>query len=169
MKSIREQQKPFLFITINPKTDSDLNKFISKVHSVKNLSWIDKMYYVFEQRSSTKEDAGQGFHSHLLIEDYKNELGKIKSQFVRMFSDFCGKPYMNTINVQQKKKEWLEDKLDYIKGKKLDEEKPEKVIIDNYWRQQKSIEKLYTFDSLTDKKESNRGGARVGSGRPKKC
>lgn len=168
MKKIKEDTKPFYFITINPKPTADLNDFIAKVHTIKNLSWIKKMHYVFEQRGDSKETKGKGFHSHILLEDYDNEFGKIKSQMKRMFQGFCNQPYENTINVYQKKREWLEDKLDYIKGKKLDEEKPEKVIIDKEWRQDKQLEAVYTFDCLTDKKQSNRGGTRVGAGRKKK-
>lgn len=168
VKKIKEDTKPFYFITINPKPDTDFKEFVAKVNTIRNLSWISKMYWVFEQRGDSHASKGKGFHSHILLEKFDNEMGKIKSQMRRMFKDMCSQPYENTINVYQKKREWLEDKLEYIKGNKTDSEKPEKVIIDKLWREEQGLESVYTFDCLTDKKQSNRGGARKGSGRKKK-
>lgn len=166
-QEIKKNKKPFYFITINPKPDSDFKDFIKCVKSVWNWSWINKLHYSIEQRSDNIDEAGKGFHAHFILEDFDNEKGKITKQFTTKFQPFCSPPYKNTINIQEKKKEWLKDKIDYIKGFKLDEGKPEKVEVDKLWRKKENIEDYYSFDSLTDKKESNCGGARKGSGRKK--
>ncbi len=76
-------------------------------------------------------------------------------------------PFENTINVKSKKREWLDDKLEYIMGTKTDGGKPEKQEQDVIWREEMKIKKFYKFELSTDKKSSNTGGARNNSG-PKK-
>lgn len=162
----KEDKKPFVFITINPKPDADFNDFKINIEDIATWSWVDKCYWVFEQRGSTESEMGRGFHSHIIIEKYNIAVNKIKSQVKNKFKKFVGVCNDHTINVQKKQRDWLEDKLEYIMGKKYDEGKPEKQEIDIIWREKNSLKPYYTFDTLTDKKRvsNNKGGRREGSG-----
>lgn len=161
----KENKKPFYFITINPEPDTDFNEFKSAVEDISTFCWIDKCYWVFEQRGTSIEDI-HGIHSHILIENHNCEFGKMKSQITNKFKKFVGKVCEGTINIQKKKREWLNDKLEYIMGKKYDEGKPEKQEIDIIWRQKNELQNYYTFDTLTDKRRvsKSKGGRREGSG-----
>jgi len=164
-KEMKKQLGDFYFITINPKEDVKFEEFKEAVLSVWNWCWIEKMYVAFEQRGSTAETRGYLPHAHILIEQCNNEWGKIQSQFKAKFRDkFCGMPYENTINVKSKAREWLNDKLEYITGKKTDATKPEKQEQDKFWREDLEIKPIYKFELSTDKKSSNNGGARNNSG-----
>ena len=163
-KKMKKALQDFYFITINPEPNTDFQEFKSTVLGVWNWCWIEKLYVVFEQRGATDEERGYLPHAHLLIERCNNEWGKINSQFRDKFKKFCGAPYENTINVQSKKHEWLGDKLEYILGKKTDSNKPEKQHQDKIWREETGIKEFYKFELSTDKKSSNTGGTRNGSG-----
>ena len=162
----KENKKPFYFITINPKPDIDFNEFKSNIEDISTFTWVEKCYWVFEQRGNNNDTIGNGFHAHILIEKHNCEFGKMKSQITNKFKKFVGIVSDNTINIQKKKREWLNDKLEYIMGKKYDEGKPEKQEIDLIWRKNNNLENYYTFDTLTDKKRvsNNKGGRRIGSG-----
>lgn len=164
-KEMKKQLEDFYFITINPKEDVKFELFKEAVLSVWNWCWIEKMYVVFEQRGATPETRGYLPHAHILIERCNNEWGKIQSQFKAKFKDkYCGAPYENTINVKSKAREWLDDKLEYITGKKTDSNKPEKQEQDVIWREEQQIKAIYKFELSTDKKSSNTGGARKNCG-----
>lgn len=162
----KEMKKPFYFITLNPKPDVDFNEFKSAVDDITTWSWVELMTYAFEQRGTTIETAGNGFHAHIIIEKYNIEFGKMRTQIRNKFSKFCLNNE-NCINIQKKKREWLKDKIDYIKGKnKSGDGKDIKQDIDIYWRKKLQLKEFYVFDTLTDKKgvSNNHGGRRKGSG-----
>ena len=161
---LKKSMADFYFITINPKEGTDFEEFKSTVLGVWNWCWIEKMFVVFEQRGSSPSERGHMPHAHILIEKCNNEWNKINSQFRDKFKKFCGMPFENTINVKSKKREWLDDKLEYIMGTKTDGGKPEKQEQDVIWREEMKIKKFYKFELSTDKKSSNTGGARNNSG-----
>lgn len=164
-KEMKKNMKDFYFITINPVKDTDFEEFKSAVLGVWNWCWIEKMHVAFEQRGSTPSERGIMPHAHILIEKCDNEWNKINSQFRDKFKKFCGQPYDKTINVLSKKREWLNDKLEYIYGtNKTDGGKPEKQAQDQIWRTEKKIKNIYKFELSTDKKSSNTGGARKNCG-----
>ena len=163
-KKLKKELSDFYFITINPKSDVELQEFKSMILGVWNWCWIEKMYVVLEQRGATDEERGYLPHAHILIEQCNNEWGKIQSQFKDKFKKICGPPYENTINVKSKQREWLDDKLEYILGKKTDGNKPEKQHQDKIWREENNIKEYYKFELSTDKKSSNTGGARNNTG-----
>lgn len=159
-------KSPFFFITINPKPETDFNEFKSAVEDISTWCWVNKCYWVFEQRGNIESEMGKGFHAHILIEEHNIEKGKCNTQMINKFKKFVGIVSDNTINVQNKKREWLQDKLEYIMGEKLDEGKPEKQEIDKIWRLKRELQSWYSFDTLTDKRRvsNNKGGRRNGSG-----
>ena len=170
---IREKQKKekrgFLFITISPEDKNWGQKFIDEVRSIFSWSWVNEMYYVLEQRGDTEGDMGRGAHTHILIPDWDNEPSKAEEQITKKFRKYVGetlygKKLREVLNIQTKKFEWLGDKMEYIKGEKTDEGKPQKQTIDKLWRKKNNYEPIYHFDNSTDKKELS-----INGGRRKNC
>ena len=164
----KEDNKPFWFITISPKPEADFNEFKSAIEDVSTFCWVEKCYWTFEQRGATLEKMGTGFHAHIILEKYNIAPSKLKSIMKNKFSKFIvvDKFIDNKINILEKKKPFLQDKLDYIMGKKIDSDKPEKCEIDKKWREKLQMELFYSFDILTDERRisNSLGGRREGSG-----
>lgn len=166
----KKEKKGFLFITICPEEGKFGDKFIEEVKSIFSWSWVNEMIIVFEQRGNTTETMGKGAHTHILIKDWDNEISKATLQIQKKFKPYVGatlygKKLEEVINVQQKKMEWLDDKMEYILGDKTDLGKPEKQAIDKLWRQKLNLQTHYCFDNSTDKKElSIKGGKRKNCG-----
>lgn len=167
-KIYKENKKPFWFITICPKPGADFNEFKSSIEDISTFIWVDKCYWCFEQRGETLENAGEGFHAHVILEKYNIAPSKLKTIMKNKFSKFItvDKYIDNKINLLQKQKEFLQDKLDYIMGLKQDETKPLKCEIDKKWREQLNLKLFYQFDILTDERRisNSLGGRREGSG-----
>ena len=163
-----EENKPFWFITISPKPDCDFNEFKSAIEDVSTFIWAEKLKWTFEQRGTTDQDMGTGFHAHIILEKYNIAPSKLKTIMKNKFSKFVvvDKYIDNKINILEKKPEFLQDKLDYIMGKKIDEDKPMKVETDKKWREKLGMKLFYSFDILTDERRISKslGGRREGSG-----
>ena len=166
----RKEKRGFLFITISPTEASFGEEFIREIRSIFSWSWVNEMYYVLEQRGDTEGDMGRGAHTHILIPDWDNEASKAEEQITKKFRKYVGetlygKKLREVLNIQTKKFEWLGDKMEYIKGEKTDEGKPQKQTIDKLWRKKNNYEAIYHFDNSTDKKElSINGGKRKNCG-----
>ncbi len=164
----KENNKPFWFITISPKPDANFEDFKNCINDVSTFIWVEKCYWCFEQRGTTLEDMGTGFHAHIILEKYNIAPSKLKSIMKNKFSKFVtvDKYINNKINILEKKREFLQDKLDYIMGEKIDEDKPLKVDIDKKWRDKLDMKLFYSFDILTDERRISKSlkGRREGSG-----
>ena len=101
-EEFKQFKKPFFFITINPKPDTDFNEFKSAIEDISTFCWIEKCYWVFEQRGNNNDTIGNGFHSHILIEKHNCEFGKMKQQITNKMKKFVGVVSDNTINIQKK-------------------------------------------------------------------
>lgn len=132
----------FWFITINPQKGIDLDIFLKAVNKCISKKWITKYAYTIEQ-SETKQfyedriavgSSDVRFHLHLIILD-KYKPSHVQREIRNTFKSFVGNADQNSlINIQQKPAEYLQDKIDYIKGKKTGEGKSDKVIGDNIFR-----------------------------------
>ena len=168
-KNLKEK-RGFLFITISPEDGKFTQEFIEDVKSIFSWSWINEMWFVFEQRGDCESNMGRGAHAHILISDWDNEKSKAEKQITEKFRKYVGaklygKKLKEVLNVLDKKMEWMPDKMEYILGTKTDEGKPEKQAMDKLWRKKNSYENYYHYDNSTDKKElSIKGGRRKGSG-----
>jgi hypothetical protein len=175
-ENLKEELKEWIFITINPKPDIKLEDFINKIKSLTKWKIFQKGYYVFEQRGENDASIGDGFHAHIMLENYSIEWKRLHTRLETTFTNYCSKPYKNTINIQRKSPEHGRETLEeYMKGIK-EEEKDLKCKYDIIWRKNNSIKDIYFWDIATDKdipksgtdgRVSN-GGKRPGSGRKKK-
>jgi len=173
IEKLAEKAQDFFLITINPKeefwTGDKFNHLYNLALKLPNYKWVNEIYWFFEQRGETAEDMGKGVHIHFVLTKHKTERRRLIDNMTSCFGAVCGEPFVNTINVKNKKFEWLNDTLnEYLIEQKKDSEKINKVETDAVWRKEKNIEKKYFYDSsvgLTiDKRptsyKSGQGGAR---------
>lgn len=172
VKERQEKLKPFYFITISPKPNTEFDDFKTSIEECINWIFMEEGIYAYEQRGGNDKECGNGFHVHIILIKYNVKPKTLYKRLLSKFQKFCepkNGSYENVINVRQKRSEFLQDKLDYIRGLKHDDDKPEKVYQDKIWRQKLNLQDYYTFDLDTDKEvKGKRGGAREGSGRKKK-
>lgn len=164
-KERKKKRKPWMLVTINCK-DGEWMKVFKELFHIKSWIWLKKALITVEQRGETEATSGHLPHFHLLLQDYENEKGKIQRRFFDKFKNSVGNIQHIYVNVV--KHEWKQDKIDYLMGKKLDNDKLEKQKIDIFWRKNNGIDPWYSLDSLPTSESKPRGGVRIGAGRPKK-
>lgn len=129
------------FITINPKLNliDDFEQLSKFVHKCLSKHWVNEYAYCYEQRSQDEENI-HGLHVHILLTRHTKP-SHLEREVRSTFNSIIGHP--KHIDIKYKKKEWINDKLDYMSGKKTDEGKPEKVVVDKLMRQTLGIEDIY--------------------------
>lgn len=138
------QLPPIMFVTINPRFDvevDDLKEIMSKLVRKK---WIEKYIYVFEQRGENANDI-KGAHIHLML--YRN--GKRASQVIREISNTI--KHITNINDDRifnirfvkEDDQNVARCLNYITGKKADEDKHQKQEIDKIFREKYGLKDYY--------------------------
>ena len=173
----KEKTKDFFLITINPKeefwTGDKFNYFFNQCLKLQTYRWTEEFYLFFEQRGESNNELGKGAHAHIVLTKHKTERKRLIDNLNSCFSRICGEPFINTINVKNKKFGWLEETLnEYLIEQKKDDDKLNKVKFDAIWRNEMNIQNKYYWNSnnvgLTiDKrptKYSTSGGARTGAG-----
>lgn len=135
------ENKQWYFITVNPdKTKITFTEFFTYVRKkLKNLCYLD--YYVsFEQKGTTQETAGEGFHVHIIANtthrSFTECLRAAKSQFNKIAAENC-------IHVEKTRnpRELVQNYLIDYKAK--DEHKECTKEIDIWWRQKENLLPLY--------------------------
>lgn len=166
LKTLKERIKPFWFITISPE-EGNWQEAFDRICGVKDLMWCDDIKFVVEQRGTTAKDI-HGVHFHILINKYNIKPSTLKKYFLDHYRDLC-KPdkfgkYNHVINCLSKKRQYYEDKLDYITGRKVGEGKEDKQKIDLIFREKFSLENFYDLSNIPTRYSNNHGGARAKSG-----
>lgn len=134
----------YYWVTINPKPDITLDKFITYIEKVVNRRMINKCVYSFEQRGETEQTAGNGLHCHLLCETKVSYNNNIFAQRIRqLFVEHVGN--INThVHIIKIPSDWKDDKIEYIRGLKWDPDKEQKINIDRIWRMEKGLQPYYS-------------------------
>ncbi len=135
----------FLFITVNPKPEITFEEFMKKMEKLINRNIFTNGLYVYEQRGSTEEDAGKGFHCHLLCERNLNyKPTKVVSCIKNTCKSLCNVKDKRLLNIQLIGEEFAQDKRQYIMGhNKTGEGKSVKQNIDTYWRKKNNLKEYY--------------------------
>ncbi len=137
----------YVFVTINPNPNTDFATFRDKVEKfVKRNMFLDYRY-VYEQRGAIDEQAGTGFHAHVLLKrnlDYKPS--KIIVNTKNTFKGITDVNNPKILNIQIIGKEFMLDKNEYITGVKTGEGKDEKQAVDKLWREQNNLQAVYGND-----------------------
>lgn len=141
-----EHNNGWLFITINPKPSVTFPEFQKKVEKLVNRNMFSSCIFAYEQRGSTPDLAGKGFHVHILAKrnlSYKpfnckkNTKNTCKSLVGRVEDP-------RQLNIQVIGDEFAQDKKEYFLGQnKTGEGKQEKQSIDKIWRKSLSLRDFY--------------------------
>lgn len=140
----------FIWITVNPKPGVTLAEFQKKIIKLSNRKLFLETHYVFEQRGTTTEDMGKGFHAHILGKRNLNYKPYKCSECIKnTCKDLVGnKNNQSHLNIQIIGPEYAKDKLDYIMSEKtgLKEDGQPKAlaqVIDIAWREKYNIPPYY--------------------------
>lgn len=122
------------FITITCPEGESLGSLQAKVHTIAHKVYVQRYFYVYEQRAKPGEDV-HGKHVHILVH-HENPHDSIRA----MVKNLCGGWITD---IQAKKVAWIKDKLAYMLGKKDSEEKLLMVERDKPWRLREAIRDFY--------------------------
>lgn len=152
VKTARDHNNGYLFITVNPKllrTTGNLLKenvknFEKAILKFINRNFIEEAWAVIEQRGTTEEDAGQGYHAHI---ELRRNLNYRPSDIIKgaknSFKKYCDVNSTNLLNCQIHGEDFHKDKMEYIDGVKTGEGKDLKQIIDKTFRKINNLQIVY--------------------------
>lgn len=153
----------YIWITINPKPEVTLKKFISKIKQIIKYKWVLSYWYSLEQRGEDNEKRGEGMHCHMLL---KIPTGKripdIRAQLTKvLISSIIGtKKHVHFVTPREIKlspDQFMEDKLEYLEGHKWDSEKDVKIEQDLIWREENNLENIYKTCHIEEDIQSQEG------------
>lgn len=136
----------YCMITLRPEEGAvNLHRFIFDVKELAHKNLFNKGEWVFEQSGETEEEAGKGFHAHMLmsvkdyvqVKDILNACKFIKYNCMIQVGRKTGQKFIRG-------EKDLNFATNYIRGDKHDASKEIKVNIDKLWRPKKGIEEIYT-------------------------
>jgi len=134
------------FITVNPSenTLAGFEKLKEKVDKCLSKVWVTDYAYCYEQRSTNPENIF-GLHVHILLK--RGIRPKHTEREVQnTFKSICGN--LRHVDIQYKRKEWFNDKIEYMRGKKTGEGKLEKVEVDRVMRDYLGIDEIYSSENF---------------------
>lgn len=140
-----EIDKPFYFLTVNPKPSVELPVFLKTVHKAINKKWITYYLMVIEQRGETEEEAGRGFHTHIIFNKGTKSC-KVISEMKNTFKDMCDCNKPEVFNLKSMGPEEKDRKIEYTIGVKADPAKHQKQQIDIIFRQREKLKSYYTIE-----------------------
>jgi len=154
-QSISQKTKvDYYFITVNPKPDTDINIFIKLLGNFTKRKPVQNFIYTIEQRGETEAECGKGFHSHILLSWDSAMSKKVRQYAGETFKRIIGSNNNNIININRIPKEFWEDKVDYMSGKKWDIEKETKLKYDKIFRKKNNLFLLYKKDGNLPQEDS---------------
>jgi len=147
-----EHNNLFLFVTINPKPNVELEEFTKTVKKLVERQMFSAYAYAFEQRASAPEEVGKGFHVHILLRRNLNyKPCKIKKNMENTCKNVCNTKDNRVFNVQFIGTEFARDKYDYITGGKNGEGKDQKMDMDIIFRKNNDMPDTYENGDLWEK------------------
>ena len=154
-QTAQEHNNGYLFITINPKVSfpkpggatkfrQDIEKFEKLIIKFINRNFIEQAWAVIEQRGTTDDDAGQGYHAHI---ELRRNLNYRPSDIIKgaknTFKSLCDTNNPALLNCQIHGEDFHKDKLEYIEGVKTGEGKDKKQEIDITFRKKYNLQIVY--------------------------
>ncbi len=139
-----EIEKPFCFLTVNPKPSIELPVFLKAVHKAINKKWITYYLMVIEQRVESEEDI-HGFHTHIIF-NKGTKYCKVVSEMKNTFKDMCDCSKEQLFNLKVMGTEEKDRKIEYTIGVKADPAKHQKQQIDIIFRQRNKLKSYYTIE-----------------------
>ncbi len=138
---IKPKTGQFYFITINPITD-DFDLFKNKVEKLLTRPFIIDPIYAYEQRGTTNDDIGKGYHVHIISKKKKyTSPAELQKNIYSQFKNILGN--IKHVDIRSCPMVWYDEKLSYIKGDKWDLSKTESCNLNRVWRKQLNLETFY--------------------------
>lgn len=132
-----------VFITVNPRSDVSLKIFKDTLVKATSKSWITNYIYVIEQRGETEDELGKGMHAHILLFKGKKKLSELVREMGNTFKKLLDVSNSSLLNIQGCKDDDVDKRLNYMLGKKQDENKHLKQEMDILYRQLNALEHHY--------------------------
>jgi len=130
------------FVTINWKSGVRPDQTVRVIQNILSKKWVPREYYfVYEQRGTDTDSVGTGYHNHFLFIDLDKPKCHIQREIFSTVKNLVGNKMH--VDVRQIPKDWVQDKLDYMLGKKWDPEKDPKCHIDKIFRSINNLDALY--------------------------
>lgn len=134
----------FIFLNVNPAPNHSLLSFQQLIEKSLKKKFVKSYLYVLEQRGENLEEAGKGFHAHIIIEkDETKQYTQAIKEFGRTFSKCCDTSNFHLFNGSKIKLLDMEKRRNYILGKKADENKHQKQQMDIVWRNENFLKSYY--------------------------
>lgn len=141
----KKNNNGYLFVTINPKKEIKLDRFLTIIKKLSSRAFVDEYMYVIEQRGSDEKEIGKGIHCHILI---KRDLNYKPSKCCKYLKNGCKKIVGNIqndhqVNIKIIGEDFAKDKIEYMVGEKTGEGKDKKQQMDKIFRKNNKLEKYY--------------------------
>lgn len=129
-----------VFLTVRPDTTKiDLRNFMMKMFDFLNKPWVTDYTLSFEQKGTSADTLGQGFHAHVFIttDKYASTVGQLAQQCFKASTAPNCIDYAKAFDGEQGVQKYL---VDYDSK---DGHKAETKEWDAQWRAQENIRPLY--------------------------
>lgn len=138
-----------VWITVNPKPETTLTDLKNLITKFVGKKWITSKYaYTFEQRGETPETRGQGIHCHVLVEDRGKKIpSEISRETKRHFSKIVDVSNSHCLNIKFIPHKYFNDKMEYLKGNKWDNDKLPKLQQDKEFRRLNELKEIYLSEN----------------------
>lgn len=156
VQELKEQERnkklKWCFFTLNFVEDIQIEQILNVMHNIVNKCWMKKLQwnYCIEQRGFDLKTIGQGLHVHLLMPKPKDKQPyNCKDEIYNSYKQFCKLPKKQVFEKHLLiiPQEWVEEKMEYIKGikhKDPDGSKALKVKFDKIYREKNNLKDLYS-------------------------
>jgi len=138
------------WITVNPNPSVKFEEFQKVVQKQICRSFVRCYIMAYEQRASLQngKPLGTGFHVHILMERTPDSEppNKIQKYIRAGFKNICNSNNNNILNFNNCPANYVDDKINYLINKNLDEDhkdKEQKQIYDKKFREQYKLQDLY--------------------------
>lgn len=125
-------KKKAYLVTINWDPAHSVDSLQKVFNKVLQKKWLKNISYTHEQRGEILPHLGNGYHIHILIEDSDKTTFQVHREIYNTVKAYVGNK--KHVDVQPVKPDWIQDKRDYISGKKFDPEKEDKLTLDTIFR-----------------------------------
>ena len=145
-KLAKEHNNGWLFITVNPKPAVPFSMFKKKIEKLVKRNMFESAIYAYEQRGSIPDEAGKGFHVHILARrNLSYKPFNCKKNTKNTCKSLVGDVNNNSqLNIQIIGDDFAVDKKAYFMDmNKTGEGKPQKQLIDKIWRKKMQLASFY--------------------------
>lgn len=141
IQTAKKHNNQYAWVTVTAKPKVKFEEFYRVTQKLFERQIFNSGYMVYEQRGTTTEDMGKGFHAHLCMERNLNyKPYKAKENAFNSIKKICAQTAFDWKDIGE---DFRKDKLDYIFSLKTGEGKEAKQKMDVPWRELYQLETYY--------------------------